>query len=140
MPYDGEPTPYEDAYEPPAELDQLVRRVIGAAIEVHRTLGPGFVEEAYGNALAVELERQEIPFQREFVIPVLYKQVKVASHRLDFLIDGQLILEIKASDGLAPIHKAQVIGYLRAAGFRLALPINFNVPILKQGIQRIILS
>jgi GxxExxY protein len=140
MPFDDEPTPSENSPEPAADVDALAHAVIGALIEVHRIIGPGFLEQTYEEALAVELKLREIPFQRQVPIPVVYKSVQVCEGRLDFLVDNKLILEIKACDCLAPIHKAQVIAYLRATGHKLALLVNFNVPVLKEGRRRIILS
>jgi GxxExxY protein len=126
--------------EPDSELNELARQVIGAAIEVHRELGPGLIEEIYERALCSELNRRNIPFSRQVVLPVRYKGDVVGECRLDLLVAGRLIVELKAVDALAPIHKAQVITYLRVTKFKLALLMNFNVPVLKDGIQRIILS
>lgn len=140
MPYDDERTPYADAPEPPAELDELVHALIGALMEVHRTVGPGFLESVYEQAVAVELGIQGTQFERQVAVAMKYKGVQVGEGRLDFLIDKKLILEIKACDALAAIHKAQVVSYLRATGHKLALLANFNVPLLKDGLKRIILS
>lgn len=140
MPFDDEPTMYADVAEPPPELDALARVVIGALIEVHRVIGPGFLEQAYEEAVAVELKIRGISFQRQVVVPVTYKGVPISQGRLDFLSEGKLIVEIKACDSLAPVHKAQVIAYLKATGHKLAILVNFNVPVLKEGLKRIILS
>ncbi len=126
--------------EPSAELDRLAYAVIGAAIEVHRNLGPGFLESVYEEALAVELELCGIPFARQVGIAVGYKGRPVGESRLDFLIAGELILELKAVEGLGVIHEAQVMSYLKATGKKLALLINFNTIILKHGITRIVLT
>jgi GxxExxY protein len=126
--------------EPDAELDALAHAVIGAAIEVHRELGPGLIEEVYERALCAELLRRNIPFARQVMAPVRYKGDVIGEARLDLLVAGKLIVELKSIDCFAPIHKAQVITYLRITGFKLALLINFNVPVLKDGIQRIIYS
>jgi GxxExxY protein len=126
--------------EPSEELDDLARRVIGAAIEVHRHLGPGFFEAVYEEALAVEFRCREIPFERQKTITVGYKQVAVGEGKLDFLVDDRLIVELKAVEALSAIHKAQVISYLRATRHHVGLLINFNVSILKNGLQRVILS
>jgi GxxExxY protein len=125
---------------PGAQLDDLARRVIGAAIEVHRHLGPGFLEGVYEEALSVEFRLRGIPFERQKAISVGYEVIPVGEGRLDFLIDHRLIVELKAIEGLAPIHKAQVISYLKASRLHLGLLINFNVPVPKNGLQRIILS
>lgn len=126
--------------EPSAELDRLANAVIGAAIEVHRVLGPGYVESVYEEALAVELELRGIPFARQIPAAVDYKGHAVGEGRLDLLVGGKLVVELKAVEALAPIHSAQVISYLKATGHELGLLINFNVALLKEGIRRIVLS
>jgi len=126
--------------EPSAELDRLAHAVIGAAIEVHRLLGPGFLESVYEEALCVELQLRGIPFTRQPIVSVDYKNHIVGEGRLDLLVGDVLIVELKAVDALAPIHTAQVISYLKTTGHQLGLLINFNVPVLRGGIKRIILS
>ena len=126
--------------EPDAGLDELARRTIGAAIEVHRHLGPGYLESLYEEALAVESTERRIPFARQTEITVVYKGNEIGKGRLDLLIDRQLIVELKTVDQLMPIHKAQVISYLKATGLPLGLLINFNVEVLKQGIKRVVLT
>jgi len=126
--------------EPSKKLDQLVHDVIGAAIEVHRMLGPGFLESVYEEALCIELKLRGIPFERQVNRDIDYRGHSVGEGRMDLLVDKWLVVELKAFDGLAPIHSAQVISYLKATGYRLAFLINFNVPVLKEGIKRIILS
>lgn len=126
--------------EPDKELDQLAHEVIGAAIEVHRILGPGFLESVYEEALCIELTLRGIPFERQYAISLDYKEHLVGESRLDLLVAGKLIVELKSVDELAPIHFSQVISYLKATSHKLGLLINFNVPILKEGIKRIILS
>mgnify|MGYP001074191660 CR=1 FL=1 len=126
--------------EPDADVDELARRVIGAAIEVHRHLGPGFLESVYEEALCVELELRQIPFDRQRSISVDYKGRSVGQGRLDLLVGDKLLVELKAVDRLAPIHNAQVISYLKATRMHLGLLINFNVPLLKDGVRRIIWS
>ncbi len=121
------------------ELDRLAHEVIGAALEVHRLLGPGFLESVYEEALCVELQLRGIPFARQPTVTLKYKRQTVGQGRLDLLIDETLVIELKAVDGLAPIHTAQLLSYLRATGHKLGLLINFNVPYLKHGIKRIIL-
>jgi len=124
----------------PKKLDGLAKSVIDAAIEVHRQLGPGFLESVYEEALAVELTVREIPFERQKSIAVSYKGRVVGDGRIDLLVAGELLVELKAVEALAPIHKAQVISYLKASGHQLRLLINFNVPLLHLGIQRVVLS
>ena len=119
--------------------DELTERVIGAAIEVHRTLGAGHLESAYELALAYEFELRNIQYERQSPIELRYKGRLVGEGRLDFLVEGELILELKAIDGLKPVHLSQVIAYLRMTGKRKALLINFNEPLLKHGLKRIVL-
>jgi len=126
--------------EPLPEVDRLARAVIDAAVEVHRTLGPGYLESVYEEACAIEFSLRKIPFERQRPIFVEYKEHPVGEGRVDMIVDGMLLVELKAVEALAPIHKAQVISYLKATGFTLGLLINFNVALLKQGIQRIVLS
>jgi GxxExxY protein len=121
------------------DLDRLAHEVIGAAIEVHRHLGPGFLESLYEEAMAVELRLRNIPFETQIGIDLVYKGQPVGLGRLDLLVAGRLIVELKAVEALAPIHSAQVLSYLRITKHKLALLINFNVPVLKQGIRRIVL-
>ncbi len=126
--------------EPSPELDVLAKAVIDAAIEVHRNLGPGFLESVYEEALAIELNVRGIRFERQKAISVKYKEQPVGEGRLDLLIAEKLLVELKAVETLAPIHKAQVISYLKATGLQLGLLINFNVPVLRAGVQRVVLS
>ncbi len=126
--------------EPSAELDQLARTVIGAAIAVHRVLGPGYIESVYEEALCVELDFQTVPYQRQYRIAVQYRGRPVGEGRLDLLVANILPVELKAVEALAPIHQAQLLSYLKMTGFQLGLLINFNVPVLKQGLKRIILT
>jgi GxxExxY protein len=138
MSFDDELTIHELS-EPPAEVDHWARLVIGAAIEVRRHLGPGHLEESYEEAMAIELELRGIPFERQARVPLVYKGRPIAGYRrIDFLVGGILVVELKAVECFAPIHKAQVIAYLAATGHPLALLINFNVPLLKDGIRRIV--
>ncbi len=126
--------------EPSAEVDCLASSVIGAAIEVHRTLGPGFLEKTYENALAVEFKLRDIPFIKQQPIALTYKGHDIGEGYLDFLVGQELIVEVKTVSVLAEIHKAQVISYLKATGHILGLLMNFHVPVLKDGIKRIIYS
>lgn len=126
--------------EPEKHLDELAHLVIGAAIEVHRRLGPGYLESVYEEALAVEFKLQDIPFERQSRFALDYKGHPVGESRLDLLIGGCLVVEIKAVEQLVPIHHAQVISYLKATGLTLGLLINFNAQVLKGGIKRVILS
>ena len=124
--------------EPPAEIDAEAREVIGAAVEVHRTLGPGFLESVYEEALAIELELRQIKFSRQFEVPIFYKDRELTHHRLDFLVYERLVIEIKAVVTLLPLHTSQVISYLKATNLQLGLLFNFNAPLLKEGTKRVI--
>jgi GxxExxY protein len=120
------------------ELEAVVFEVIGAAIAVHRELGPGLNEVIYQRALALELEAAGLTHDVERSVPILYKGVLVHQHRLDLVVDERLIVESKSVERLTALHVAQTIGYLRATGIRIGLLMNFNVPILKAGIRRIV--
>jgi GxxExxY protein len=124
--------------EPPEHLDRYAHDVLGAAIEVHQHLGPGFLESVYEGALMMELELRGFAVQRQVVIPVVYKGRAIADARLDLLVEGELVVELKAVESLLPVHRAQVISYLKTGAFQLGLLINFNVPILSQGVRRVI--
>jgi GxxExxY protein len=126
--------------EPSKEVDDLARKVIGAAIEVHRSLGPGYIESVYEEALAYEISLNNIPYERQVKITVAYKGHSVGEGRLDLLVAKILPVELKAVEAFAPIHQAQLLSYLKMTGLQLGLLINFNVPLLKQGIKRVILS
>ena len=118
----------------------LTGAVIGAAIEVHRVLGAGFLESIYENALAVEFKNRGILFERQKIIAVTYKGHSIGESRLDFLVENTLVVELKAVSQLTPLHEAQALSYLKATNNNLALVINFNVPLLKNGIKRILLN
>jgi GxxExxY protein len=119
------------------DLNLVTDTVIGAGIEVHRRLGPGLLESAYQQCLAQELSLRGVAFEREKELPVIYKGVGLdCGYRLDFLVDGALVVEIKAVDALAPIHAAQMLTYLKLGGWELGLLLNFNVTVLKDGIRR----
>jgi GxxExxY protein len=122
----------------PDDLERLAERVIGCCVTVHRVLGPGLLESIYARAVALELSAREIPFESEKAIPVRYRG-EVLCQRLDLLVAGRLVLELKAVDRLDSIHVAQVLTYLRIADLQLGLLVNFNVLVLKYGIRRAIL-
>lgn len=120
-------------------LNRLTEIVIGLAIKVHRTLGPGFLESVYQAALAYELERAGIPFEREKDLPVSYEDIILTvGFRCDFLIDERLIVECKSVKELVQIDQAQLLNYLKITKFQVGLLINFNVPMLKNGIKRLV--
>ena len=119
----------------------LSNQIIGAALEVHRQLGPGLLESAYEECLAYELSLREIPFERQKPIPVVYKGIRLdCGFRVDLLVGGLVIVELKAVDLLMPIHQAQVLTYLKLTGCKLGLLINFNVLRLREGIRRVVLN
>ena len=122
------------------EFDKLSNRVIGCAIEVHRALGPGLLESTYQQCLAHELTLNRIPFLIEHPMPVQYKDVRLdCGYRVDLLVEDQLILELKSVAQLQGIHEAQLLTYMKLAGIKTGLLINFNVKQLKQGIKRFVL-
>ena len=124
--------------EPPAEADRVAHAVIGAAIEVHRTLGTGFLEAAYEHALAVELELRRIPARRQVPVTVDYKGHTVGTGRVDLLVSGRLVVEVKAVRSLAPEHVAQLTSYLAALGRPLGLLLNFGALRMADGIRRVV--
>ena len=126
--------------EPGAELDGYASEVVAAAIEVHRVLGPGFLESAYEHALCVEFGLRNIWYRRQVPLSVEYKGHLVGESCLDLLVADRLVVELKAIEQLAPIHWGQVRSYLKATGCALGLLINFNVPVLLRGVQRVILT
>jgi GxxExxY protein len=122
------------------EFDELSKRVIGCALEVHRNLGPGLLESAYEQCLAHELSCAKLPFQLQVALPVNYKGVQLdCGYRIDVLVDGKLIVELKSVECLLPIHEAQLLTYMKLARVPVGLLINFNVALLKQGIKRLVL-
>lgn len=118
-------------------LNQITQAVIGAAMEVHRQLGPGLLESAYQECLCREFTIRGIPFEREHPLPVEYKGTRLeCGYRLDVLVARAVVVEVKSVEVIAPVHEAQLLTYLRLGGWKVGLLINFNVPILKQGIRR----
>ena len=122
-------------------INKVTEVVIGAAMEVHRTLGPGLLESTYQECLARELTLRQVPFEREKALLVEYKGAKLeCRYRLDFLVAGEVVVEVKATDSLLPIHQSQLLTYLKLGGWKVGLLINFHVPVLKQGIKRLVLG
>lgn len=119
-------------------LEELAKRVIGCVIAVHRALGPGYPESVYVRALALELTHQGIRYAVEAPVRVLYRGQEVGSGRVDLLVEGTLIVEAKAVESLTPRDPAQTLAYLNALNLKLGLLINFNVPVVKDGIRRVI--
>lgn len=122
------------------DLNTITERIIGAAIEVHKALGPGLMESAYEECLCRELALRGIGVERQLPLPVEYKGVRLdCSYRLDLLVEQSVVVEIKSLSSFEPIHEAQLLTYLKLGGWKLGLLINFNVPALKDGIRRRIL-
>ena len=122
------------------EFDELSNRVIGLAIEVHRELGPGLLENTYKQCLAYELSQAQIKFQIEVELPVQYKKMHIScGYRIDMLIENKLIIELKSVDVIHPIHEAQLLTYMKLAKIKVDLLMNFNEKILKNGIKRFVL-
>ena len=120
-------------------LDQITRRVIGAAIEVHKTVGPGLLESAYQVCLAFELREQGLKVEEQLPLPVIYKNVKLdCGYRIDLLVENEIVVEIKAIELLAPIHDAQLLSYLRLSRKRVGLLMNFHMRVLRDGLKRIV--
>lgn len=118
----------------------LTREIIGAAIEVHRLLGPGLLESAYESCLYHEFALRQIHFEKQKPIPLIYKETKLdCGFRLDLLVEGRVVVELKAVDGIGPVHEAIMLTYLRLSGHELGLLINFNVPVLKDGVRRFVM-
>lgn len=117
----------------------VTERIIGCGIEVHRQLGPGMLESAYEEALSVEFDLVGIRYRRQIGVPVVYKGRLIGEHRPDFVVDEQVVVELKSVERFAPVHKAQTLMYMRLVKVRLGLLLNFNVAVLKHGIQRLVL-
>jgi GxxExxY protein len=121
------------------DVNRITEQIIGAAIAVHRALGPGLPESAYEECLCRELSLRAIPVERRKPLPVEYKGVRLdCGYRLDLVVENAVVVEIKAVASLEPIHEAQVLTYLRLGGWTVGLLINFNVPVLKGGVRRIV--
>lgn len=122
-----------------AEMNELSGRIIGAAIEVHRALGPGLLESAYEECLCYELFLRGISVQRQKPLPLVYKNTKLdCGYRLDIVVENKIILELKACDYIEEIHKAQLLTYLKVSGIKLGFLLNFNVPVMREGIVRMV--
>jgi GxxExxY protein len=119
-------------------LNLLTEQVIGCGIAVHRTFGPGLLESIYTPCLVIELRASGLRVDTERQIPVKYRGVEVARFRIDILVEGRVVVEVKAVQALAPIHSAQVITYLKLTGCPVGLLMNFNVPVLREGLRRLV--
>ena len=123
----------------PEQKDPLTEKIIGCAIEVHRVLGPGLLEASYEAALAIEFEDAKLRFQQQHVIPVSYKGQPIGEHRLDFLVEDAVVVELKSVERFDPIFEAQLLTYLRLSGKHRGLLVNFNSRLLKDGVKRFVL-
>lgn len=121
------------------ELNRLSSESIGAAIEVHRNLGPGLLESAYESCLSWELRQRGLDVQNQVPVPIHYKGITLdEGYRIDLLVEGKLLLELKSIDKMQPIHTGQVLTYLKMTGLKMALILNFNVLLMRSGIKRIV--
>jgi len=123
------------------KFNEVTEAIIGAAIEVHRALGPGLLESAYEECLCRELTLRDIDFERQQELPIEYKGLRLdCGYRVDLLVAGTVVVELKAVEALLPLHEAQLLTYMRLGGWKVGLLVNFNVPVLKQGIRRRVLG
>jgi GxxExxY protein len=121
------------------DINQLSSKIIGAAIEVHKHLGPGLLESSYEECLCKELMLRGLKFEQQKALPIIYKGEKLdCGYRLDIVIENQIIVELKACDRIEPIHKAQLLTYLKLSGLKLGLLLNFNTEVMKDGIVRVV--
>jgi GxxExxY protein len=123
----------------PEQRDSLTERIIGCAIEVHRVLGPGLLEATYEAALAIEMTDAALSFQQQLVVPVSYKNRLIGEHRIDFLVENAVVVELKSVERFDPLFEAQVLTYLRVTGKKRGLLLNFNSRLLKDGVRRFVL-
>jgi GxxExxY protein len=126
------------------EIDErtetTARQIVDAGLKIHRTFGPGLLESAYEHCLAHELGLRKVPVRKQVPIPIVYEGLRLnAGFRIDLIVDERVIVEVKAVDVLAPVHKAQVVTYLKLSRLRLGLLINFNVTLFRDGVKRIVL-
>ncbi len=132
----------ELSFKPRIELlniNKTTESIIGAAIEVHRHLGPGLLESAYEECLCEELSLRKIPFKRQIALPVVYKSKKLdVGYRIDLLVNDEVVVELKTVETILPIHEAQALTYMRLSGKQVGLILNFNVTVLKNGIKRLV--
>ena len=121
------------------DINKITEAIIGAAIEVHRHLGPGLLESAYEECLCEELLLRKIPFKRQILLPVIYKKKKLdIGYRIDLLVNDEVVIELKTVEAILPIHDAQTLTYMRLGGWQVGLILNFNVTVLKNGIKRLV--
>jgi GxxExxY protein len=123
----------------PKHTEHLTSEVLDAAMEVHKRLGAGFLEATYVDALTIEFEFRGLSFERERAVLLTYRDKPLRTHRLDLVVEGEILVEVKSVERLAPVHHAQVLSYLRASELRLAFLLNFNSAVLKSQLRRIVL-
>lgn len=122
------------------EIEAIAKNIVDAGFQVHSALGPGLLESAYEHCLAHELETRGCPARRQVVLPIVYGSVKLdAGYRIDLLVAESIVVEVKSVEALAPVHQAQLLTYLKLSGCRLGFLMNFNVPLFKQGLKRMVL-
>jgi len=121
------------------QLNSITEKIIGCAIEVHKNLGPGLLESIYEKAICCEFDLRGIKYESQVMIPIIYKGKQLGEHRLDLLVENEIIVELKAVERHEPVFEAQLLSYLKLTEKHLGLLVNFNVPVLKSGIKRIIL-
>jgi GxxExxY protein len=122
------------------ENDPLTEKIIGFAISIHRDLGPGLLESAYEECLCYEIEQSGLSFRRQSALPIVYKSVRLdCGYRMDIVVENRVIVELKTVERLLPIQEAQMLTYLKLSGIRIGLLLNFNTPVLKDGIRRMLL-
>ena len=121
------------------DLNVITEKIIKCAIEVHKNLGPGLLESIYEKAMYYEFSEDSINFESQVIVPIIYKGTRLGEHRIDTIVENEVIVEYKAVDRMDHVFKAQVLSYLKLTNKKLGLLINFNVPLLKDGIQRLIL-
>jgi len=121
------------------DINKLSSKIIGAAIEVHKTLGPGLLESAYEECLCHELNRNKLSFERQKALPVVYKGKRLdCGYKLDIVVENTIVLELKSCEQIEPIHKAQLLTYLKLSGLKVGLLLNFRVSVMRDGIVRIV--
>jgi GxxExxY protein len=129
----------QDRQEPSAEIDALARQIVDAGLKVHRALGPGLLESAYEHCLAHELGLRGLAVRRQVPLPVVYEGLRLdAGYRLDLVVVGAIVVEVKAVEALSRLHEAQLMTYLKLSGCRLGFLMNFNVPLFKDGVRRLV--
>ena len=125
--------------EPSPEQDLVARQIVDSAFAVHATLGPGLLESVYEQCLACELATRNIKVERQVGVPLIYRDIRIdAGFRIDLIVAGLVVVEIKATETILPIHQAQLLTYLKLSGYQLGLLLNFNVRLIKDGIRRLV--